>query len=71
MFLINVFELIGQMVILLMLIIFGVVVGWLYIGSLGWLVLLFVVKVIICVGCGVVVGLWFNLELIVFGVLVL
>lgn len=70
-FLTNALELIGQMAIPLMLITLGVAVGRLQIGSLGRPVLLSAAKMIICAGCGVAAGLWFDLEPTAFGVLVL
>ncbi len=70
-FLTNALDLIGQMAIPIMLITLGVAVARLKIGALAKPVLLSVLKIVICVVCATTVGLWFGLEPVAFGVLVL
>ena len=70
-FLTNALDLIGQMGIPIMLITLGVAIARLRIRSFGLPVLLSILKVLICVACSVAVGLWFDLEPVAFGVLVL
>lgn len=64
-------ELVGQMAIPLMLLTLGVAVARLRPGRLGRAVWLALLRVVICVGVASVVGLWFALEPVAFGVLVL
>ena len=70
-FLTNALDLIGQMAIPIMLITLGVAVARLSIGSFVQPILLAVLKVMICAGSATAVGLWFDLEPVAFGVLVL
>lgn len=67
----NTLSLIGQMAIPMMLITLGVAVARLRIGAFGQPLLLSALKVAICVACGIGAGLWFGLEPVAFGVLVL
>lgn len=64
-------ELIGQMAIPLMLITLGVAVARLTPGRIGQAVALSVAKLVVCVALAWAVGLWFELDKIAFGVLVL
>ena len=64
-------ELIGQMAIPLMLITLGVAVARLTPGRIGQAVVLSVAKLVVCVALAWAVGLWFELDKIAFGVLVL
>ena len=64
-------ELIGQMAIPLMLITLGVAVARLTPGRIGQAVALSVAKLVVCVVLAWAVGLWFELDKIAFGVLVL
>ncbi len=64
-------ELIGQMAIPLMLITLGVAVARLTPGRIGQAVVLSVAKLGVCVALAWAVGLWFELDKIAFGVLVL
>ena len=64
-------ELIGQMAIPLMLITLGVAVARLTPGRIGQAVVLSVAKLVVCVALTWAVGLWFELDKIAFGVLVL
>ena len=64
-------ELIGQMAIPLMLITLGVAVARLTPGRIGQAVALSVAKLVVCVALAWAVGLWFGLDKIAFGVLVL
>lgn len=64
-------ELIGQMAIPLMLITLGVAVARLTPGRIGQAVALSVAKLGVCVALAWAVGLWFELDKIAFGVLVL
>lgn len=70
-FLTNALGLIGQMAIPLVLITLGVAMARLRIGSLGRPVLLSALKLLICTGCAVGIGLAFGLGPVAFGVLVL
>jgi predicted permease len=70
-FLTNTLSLIGQMAIPLMLITLGVAVARLTPGGVGRATLLCALKLVICVGIAWPVGLWFELDQIAFGVLVL
>ncbi|MEO0783243.1 MAG: AEC family transporter [Pseudomonadota bacterium] len=70
-FLTNALDLIGQMAIPIMLITLGVAVARLTIGSFAQPVLLAALKVVISAGSATAVGLWFGLEPVAFGVLVL
>ncbi|MEL7396639.1 MAG: AEC family transporter [Pseudomonadota bacterium] len=70
-FLTNALDLIGQMAIPIMLITLGVAVARLSIGSFAQPVLLAALKVVISAGSATAVGLWFGLEPVAFGVLVL
>ena len=70
-FLDNTLGLIGQMAIPLMLITLGVAVARLSPGGVGRAILLSLVKLVLCVGCGWLVADWFALEPTAFGVLVL
>ncbi len=67
----NTLGLIGQMAIPLMLITLGVAVAGLSGRGLGKALFLSILKLAICAGLGWAVGLWFELEKIAFGVLVL
>ena len=64
-------ELIGQMAIPLMLITLGVAVARLTPGRISQAVVLSVAKLVVCVALAWAVGLWFELDKIAFGVLVL
>lgn len=64
-------ELIGQMAIPLMLITLGVAVARLTPGRISQAVVLSVAKLLVCVALAWAVGLWFELDKIAFGVLVL
>lgn len=70
-FLTNAIDLIGQMGIPIMLITLGVAIARLRISVFGQPVLLSALKVIICVACATSAGLWFGLEPVALGVLVL
>ena len=70
-FLTNALDLIGQMAIPIMLITLGVAVARLTIGSFAQPILLAALKVVISAGSATAVGLWFGLEPVAFGVLVL
>ncbi len=70
-FLTNTLSLLGQMAIPMMLITLGVAVARLSPGGIGRAVLLSALKLVICVGAGWVAALWFDLDDIAFGVLVL
>lgn len=70
-FLTNALDLIGQMAIPIMLITLGVAVARLSISSLAQPVSLAALKVVISAGCATSVGLWFELDPVAFGVLVL
>ncbi|MEO0749508.1 MAG: AEC family transporter [Pseudomonadota bacterium] len=70
-FLTNALDLIGQMAIPIMLITLGVAVARLSIGSFAQPILLAALKVVISAGSATAVGLWFGLEPVAFGVLVL
>ena len=70
-FLTNALDLIGQMAIPIMLITLGVAVARLSIVSFAQPVLLAALKVVISAGSATAVGLWFVLEPVAFGVLVL
>lgn len=70
-FLDNALQLIGQMAIPMMLITLGVAVARLSSGGLGKAVALSVAKGVICIAAAWTVGLWFDLDRIAFGVLVL
>jgi len=67
----NTLSLIGQMAIPMMLITLGVAVARLRIGAFGKPLLLAALKAAICIACGVGAGVWFGLEPVAFGVLVL
>lgn len=69
-FLTNALDLIGQMAIPIMLITLGVAVARLRIGAFGMPIVLSALKAAICVACAVGAGLWFGLEPVAFGVLV-
>lgn len=64
-------ELIGQMAIPLMLITLGVAVARLTPGRISQAVVLSVAKLVVCLALAWAVGLWFELDKIAFGVLVL
>ena len=70
-FLTNTLELIGQMAIPLMLITLGVAVARLSPRNIGRAVLLSLLKLALCAGMAWVVGRWFVLDPVAFGVLVL
>ncbi|MEM8538925.1 MAG: AEC family transporter, partial [Pseudomonadota bacterium] len=70
-FLTNALDLIGQMAIPIMLITLGVAVARLSIRSFAQPILLAALKVGISAGSATAVGLWFGLEPVAFGVLVL
>lgn len=70
-FLTNAIDLIGQMGIPIMLITLGVAVARLRITSLGIPVMVSLAKTVICIGCSVGAGLWFGLDPVAFGVLIL
>jgi predicted permease len=70
-FLTNTLKLIGQMAIPLMLITLGVAVARLQPGGMLRAVLLSLMKLAVCTGIAWVVGDWFELEPVAFGVLVL
>jgi predicted permease len=70
-FLTNTLQLIGQMAIPIMLITLGVAVARLHPGRLGRAAWLSAVKVVLCIGAGVAVGRWFELDPVPFAVLVL
>jgi len=70
-FLTNGLDLIGQMAIPIMLITLGVAVARLRIGVFGLPIVLSALKAAICVACAVAAGLWFGLEPVAFGVLIL
>lgn len=67
----NALTLLGQIAIPVMLITLGVAVARLSAGHLGKAFLLSLLRVLICVGVAVGVGLWFELEWVAFSVLVL
>jgi predicted permease len=67
----NTLGLIGQMAIPLMLITLGVAVARLSPGGIGRAVVLSVLKLAICVGCGWIAADWFALDKTAFGILVL
>lgn len=70
-FLTNTLSLIGQMAIPLMLITLGVAVARLTPGGVGRAVILSAMKLALCIGIAWPVGMWFALDPIAFGVLVL
>ncbi len=70
-FLTNALDLIGQMAIPIMLITLGVAVARLSVGALTRPLVLSALKVAISAGCATTVGLWFDLDPVAFGVLVL
>lgn len=70
-FITNTLELIGQMAIPLMLITLGVAVARLTPGGIGRAILLSLAKLALCVAIAWGTGLWFDLDRIAFGVLVL
>ncbi len=70
-FLTNTLSLIGQMAIPLMLITLGVAVARLSPGGFGKALGLSLVKLLICAGIGWAVGIWFGLDRVAFGTLVL
>ncbi|MEL6648911.1 MAG: AEC family transporter [Pseudomonadota bacterium] len=70
-FLTNALDLIAQMAIPIMLITLGVAVARLSIGAFGKPLVLAALKVVISAGCAIAAGLWFGLEPVAFGVLVL
>ncbi|MEL7278790.1 MAG: AEC family transporter [Pseudomonadota bacterium] len=70
-FLTNALDLIAQMAIPIMLITLGVAVARLSIGAFGKPLVLAALKVVISAGCATAAGLWFGLEPVAFGVLVL
>ena len=70
-FLTNAIGLIGQMGIPLMLITLGVAVARLQIASFALPVLLSLVKIVICVGCAMLVAIWMGLDDVASGVLIL
>ena len=70
-FLTNAIDLIGQMAIPIMLITLGVAIARLQISSFGKPIVLSVIKSAICIACAAATGIWFGLEPIAFGVLVL
>jgi predicted permease len=67
----NALELIGQLAIPLMLITLGVAVARLRPGRVGQAIWLSLLKLGVALGVGASVGLWFELEPVAFGVLVL
>lgn len=67
----NTLSLIGQMAIPMMLITLGVAVARLKIGAFARPLLLSATKIAVCAACGIGAGLWFGLEPVAFGVLVL
>ena len=70
-FLTNALDLIGQMGIPLMLITLGVAVARLEINALFFPAVLSVFKSSICISCALAVGIWFELEPVALGVLIL
>ncbi len=70
-FLTNTLSLLGQMAIPLMLITLGVAVARLTPGAVGQAVILSIARLVICAGLAWGVGLWFGLDKIAFGALVL
>lgn len=67
----NTLSMLGQMAIPLMLITLGVAVARLSPGGIGRAIALSVVKLVICVGCGWITAMAFDLEKAAFGILVL
>ena len=70
-FVTNALELTGQMAIPIMLITVGVAVAGLNPGRIGRAVLLSLAKLAICTGLAFVIGTWFALDPVAFGVLVI
>lgn len=70
-FLTNTLSLLGQMAIPLMLITLGVAVARLTPGSVGQAVILSIARLVICAGLAWGAGLWFGLDKVAFGALVL
>jgi len=70
-FLTRTLELVGQMAIPLMLLTLGVAVARLQPGRLGRAAWLALTRAAICIGVATIVGLWFRLDPVAFGVLVL
>ncbi len=70
MFLTNTLDLIGQMAIPMMLITLGVAMARLGTGAMSLAMILSVVKLVICTGAGWLAAIWFGLEPVAAGVLI-